>query len=165
MKQQIFRQFGSVQNHHLHKMVDQDPMDGSMEWVYRNSQVSKTLAQLGTLFGIWLLEIEQQTGAQWTIDTLHRFLKNKFLVQIYCKEQSGPHQARQVEWFEHLELLLEIGDEARTENHIKRVSLSWASKEQHSEYLHVVWNWAMENGFRLTIPDKYHKVFRRELEQ
>ena len=157
MKQKAIRLTGSEQANYAAQYLRQMPIDSSVEVVFRNANVSKTLAQLGTLFGLWLREIEEQTGAGWTVDRLHRHLKHKFLVNIYMADKRAGNQEQ---WAEHLELLLEKGEQDKIQKHIKRISLAWITKEQHSQYLRLVWNWAIDQGFNLTIPDRYRGVYR-----
>jgi len=140
------------------------PLDGSVECVYQNAKVSKTLAQLGVLFGLWIEELKNQSdGEGWSTPRWHLHLKHEHLLPIIMNRQEGPHADRQREWFELLEFQLEFGTQEKIQEQVLRLSLSWASIGQMKEYLDRVWEWAVDVGFALSVPDKFHKVYEAEL--
>lgn len=162
MKQKIVRVHGPKQKNYLLSLIEQDPMDGSTEWVWRNAQVSKSLQQLGVLFGLWIEEISSQSGM--TKDDVHAYFKPQFLPAIYVKEQMGPFEYEQRLWVDHLALLQESGDSVRFDIHVNGVRLKWASIEQMKLYLDDVYRWGIDKGFHLSIPDKFHRVYRHEVD-
>lgn len=158
MKQQIIRTVGPRQMSYLQSLVAQDPCDGSREWVCRNARVSKTLAQLGALFGLWIEEIMRVTGEDK--DAVHRDLKLKFLTRIYAENPIGDIQEM---WSERYWHLMELCDQEKLAEHLLRASLSdkWGiTKEQMSAYMTDVRAWALNNGIALSVPDRFHRYYR-----
>lgn len=161
MKSKTFRLYGQKQKDYLISQIHLDPMDGSREWVWRDAQVSKSLQQLGVLFGLWIEEIVTQSGM--AKGEVHEYFKQQFLPAIYVKEPIGPFKYEQQLWVDHLAALQQIGDSARFDAHVAGVRLKWASIKQMKEYLDQVYPWGIDNGFHLSVPDKFHKVYRPEV--
>lgn len=123
---------------------------GRYEVVIRNATQSKTLQQLGGLFGVWLNVLSNETGNDE--DYLHRMLKAKFLCPIYLH---SPHNDRQLEWAEALVTYKLNEDFDKYDRQAKRLSLSWASKGQYSEYMKKIEVFYINQG--ITLP-KLEKV-------
>ena len=164
MKQKIFVLIDSYILKNAENYGRTVPLDGSIECVYRNAKVSKTLAQLGVLFGLWIKELQHQQGADgWSADRWHMWLKHRMLLPIIQERQEGPNADRQAEWFELLEIHLERGNQEGIQRQVNRLSLAWASIGQMKEYLDKVWEWAIDAGFALSVPDKFHKIYEAEV--
>lgn len=187
MKQKIFTVTGidsikAIWNFALNMILH----DGSIECVFRNAQVAKTLKQLGVLFGLWIKEISTQSGMD--SKEIHIFLKSNFLVPIYANNPVGDQQEQWSELYWHYMELCEpqrvyrglMGDPgpaldeykvddtavAKLSKHILRVSLSlsWGfTKEQMREYLEEVQKWGINAGFSLSVPLEFHKYYKSEL--
>lgn len=130
------------------------PVDGEYEWVKRPVHQSKTLAQLGGLFGCWLQYLSTDLGE--SEDYLHRMLKAKFLARIYVTEPCGNNQEQ---WVELLAIYQETGQQEELKCHAKRISLSWCNSAQMSEYLHAIENHYISIGKPLPILDKFRKAY------
>ena len=120
------------------------PCDGSVEAIFRNARVSKTMEQLGGLFGNWIKYLSNELGDDE--DYLHKMLKAKFLARIYISEPSGDLQEM---WVERLADIQEKGDNEALLKHAKRISLSWATIEQMKAYMDAVNNYYASNGYPL----------------
>lgn len=136
-------------------MLVECPRDGSMEVVFRNAKTSKTLAQLGGLFGCWETYIAEQTGDSEHLT--HRKLKARFLARIYCME---PHGDAQEQWVELLAHYQELGDNEKLLRHAKRISVSWASISQMNAFMTAVERYYQDKGFPLPILDKFRKFYK-----
>lgn len=126
--------------------------DGSIEVVIRNAKESKTLQQLGALFGLWIKEISDQMGRDE--DYIHRMLKARYLARIYVTEPIGEAQEQ---WVELLAVYQQNQQQERLERHAKRISLSWCTIDQMREYLDAIQNGMADNGILLTVPDKFRR--------
>lgn len=155
MKQQVIRLVGNVQYQHAGRCLDDMPLDSTVEVVFRNAQVSKTMAQLGALFGLWFDEIQEQRGIDK--DEIHKTMKAKFLCRIYA---TNPMNDRQQEWSELLIKYQEEHDYDGVSRQGARVSLSWITKEQMKSYMTDVYAYWVNNGTPLSVPDKFHKYWR-----
>ena len=172
MKQKIFtvtggdavRAIGIFAGNHI-------PHDGTIECVFRNAKVAKTLKQLGVLFGLWIKEISEQSGM--SSKEIHVFLKSNFLVPIYANNPVGDQQEQWSELYWHYMELCDPDQAtansdgpAKLAKHILRVSLShsWGfTKEQMCEYLDEVQKWGINAGFALSVPIEFHKYYKSEL--
>ena len=54
MKQEVFRIFDYQEKEKAEQFMAGVMPDGKTEVVFRNATISKTLAQLGGLFGVWI---------------------------------------------------------------------------------------------------------------
>jgi len=131
------------------------PADGKTEVVIRPAKTGKTLSQLGALFGLWIAYLSNELGEDE--DYLHRMLKAKFLARIYITNPIGSLQEM---WVERLADVQQSGDQEKLMKHAKRISLSWATKEQMNMYMTAVQNYYASNGYPLPVPDRFSRVFR-----
>lgn len=110
---------------------------------------SKTMAQLGGTFGIWIKEISEATGESQR--KIHSDLKDKFLARIYISNPIGDEQEQ---WVELLFQYQETGQQEKLEKHAKRISLSWAKVHQMSDYMDAIFSHYADNGIFLTPLEK-----------
>jgi len=129
--------------------------DGSKEVIVRDANTTKTLQQLGTLFGLWTSYITEQTG--YTKDELHKEWKGSFLRGIYIYEPIGDLQEM---WVENLYALQEKQEWEKLHIHAKRISLSWATIKQMREYMNYIQAYYIENEYPLPIPDQFHRWYK-----
>lgn len=127
----------------------------SKEVIIRDTKQSKTLEQLGVLFGLWAREISERTG--YTKDKLHKEWKSSFLRGIYIAEPMGDMQEM---WVENLYALQEKQEWEKLHKHARRISLSWATIKQMKEYMGDIQAYYISNGFPLPIPDKFHRWYK-----
>jgi len=95
-----------------------------------NCASSKTMAQLGGLFGVWIKEIAEFEGE--STKKVHEDLKLAFLPRIYI---TCPIGSLQNQWVELLLIYQERGDMEKFTEHTKRISLAWAKVSQMTEYM------------------------------
>lgn len=112
--------------------------------IVANVASSKTMAQLGGLFGVWITEISQFTGE--SEKKIHADLKDWFLARIYV---SNPIGNEQKQWVELLAFYQEKGDMVKLEEHAKRISLSWAKVSQMRQYMDAIHNHFAAEGLPL----------------
>lgn len=149
MKQEIMRIFNAEEQDQAVSRLLEMPADGSVEMVLRNAQVSKTLQQLGGHFGVWIKAIAEHTGEDE--DYIHKMLKAKFLARIYVMMPIGDEQEQWVELLAHYQ---EAQMQMALKKHAKRISLSWSTIQQMSEYMEAVNNYYANNGLILPILEK-----------
>lgn len=130
-------------------------INGSLEVVIRDAKISKTLAQLGGLFGCWIkyLSAERHRSENYW----HRKLKAEFLARIYCMEPIGDEQEQ---WVELLYVYQESQQQEKLLTHAARISLSWATIKQMTDYMNAVENHFIDEGMPLPILDKFEKYYR-----
>lgn len=100
-----------------------------------NVASSKTMAQLGGLFGVWIKEIAEFEGE--STKKVHEDLKLAFLPRIYITNPIGPLQNQ---WVELLLIYQERGDMVKFDEQTKRISLAWAKVRQMTEYMNDIKN-------------------------
>lgn len=160
-----------------HRQLDQMPMDGSVEFVLRNAQRARTLQQLGALFGVWIKELLEQCEG-WDERQMHRWLKEQHLVNIYANEPVGDWQEQ---WAELYWFYMSMCDPQMTmsENdrkhyvtklaiHIQRISIAdvtGITHQQMGEYMDKVYKWGINQGFKLSEPNKFYKEYRAEIKR
>jgi len=118
-------------------------------------QKAKTIAQLGTLFGLWGDQLLFDYGL--AKDEFHIQMKAKFLAPIYAREPWGDMQEW---WVEDLIDLQERGQHRRLDKHMDRLSLRWASVNQMSEYMRQVEAHWIGLGVYLRVPDKFSRAMK-----
>jgi hypothetical protein len=138
------------------KKIEGFDLDGSVEVIIRNARTSKTLAQLGGMFGGWISYLSDTLGESQ--DSLHRALKRKFLARIYVTD---PQTDAQEQWVELLAYYQERGDTLKFENHVSRISLSWATIEQMNKYMNAIEQHYIAEGIPLPILDKFRRYYDR----
>lgn len=161
MKQQIIRLVSERQLGHTFDVAQSMPLDGTVEVVFRNAKVGKTLAQLGTLFGLWMDEICAHTGND--PEYMHKWLKMNFLAPIYAKAPVGHIQEQ---WSELYWYYMSKQDAEKLSVHLERLSIAhtWGfTIQQMTEYLNVIQAWAINQGCPLTVPSQFHKYYKEEL--
>ena len=104
--------------------------DGSTEACFRNASESKTLRQLGAIFGVW--EMELSTRHSSSGEKVHAWLKAAFLARIYWSE---PKNKEQAQWVELCAMYQQAGEIAKLEKHAKRISLKWATLDQTKQFM------------------------------
>ena len=157
MKQQIVRLTGDYEQHRAFQALGSAPLDGSRELVIRDASVSKSQAQLGALFGLWMRELEDQTGHSTA--ELHATCKDLFLVDLILAE---PMSDIQELWAENY-ASYQHTDPARAQRCRAMVSISdrWGmTKEQMKQYMDSVWAHFTSKGFSLTIPDRFKRAYK-----
>ena len=137
----------------IHDMTT-TPTTGEWEWIKRPAHTSKTLAQLGGLFGCWIKYLSKELGE--SEDYLHRRLKAQFLARIYVTE---PANAAQEQWVELLAIYQEKGEIDKLERHAKRISLSWANINQTREYMNAIEHHYQCGDHPLPILDKFRRAY------
>lgn len=128
--------------------LDELPEDARIEVVFRNAHISKTMEQLGALFGVWIEYLVEQTG--YSENELHRMMKSKCLARIYITEPVG---AAQEQWVELL-AIYQMEQHRKYEQHAKRISLSWANLPQMKAYMDCVERYWISKGYPLPQPEK-----------
>lgn len=103
--------------------------------IVANVASSKTMAQLGGLFGVWIKEISEFEGKSTKDVTLD--LKLAFLPRIYISCPIGPLQNQ---WVELLLIYQDRGDMEKFIEQTKRISLAWAKVSQMTEYMNDIKN-------------------------
>ena len=157
MKQKVFCLTHDIAKRNCMSFVGALSSDCGLEVVIRSRRQSKTLAQLGALFGLWFEEIQDQTGEDKK--TLHKNLKDWFLARIYVTDPVGPDQEQ---WVDLLVLYQQKGETEKLQRHAARISLKWASIEQMRVYLDDVQAFYANTGVILSVPDKFHKAYQNE---
>ncbi len=127
-------------------------LDGSKEVIIRQVKSTKTLEQLGGIFGVWIAYISDKTGESQ--HEIHKRLKDYFLARIYVTEPIGPIQEQ---WVELLANYQETGQQAKLIRHAERISLKWATLNQVSEYMEAIQNHYIYVGMPLPMLDKFRK--------
>lgn len=127
----------------------------SKEVIVRDAKQSKTLSQLGALFGLWSKYISDKTG--YTKGELHEEWKSSFLRGIYISEPIGDLQEM---WVENLYSLQEKQEGEKLHVHAKRISLSWATIKQMRQYMNEIQAYYIEHGYPLPIPDQFHRWYK-----
>ena len=117
---------------------------GHYEVTISDASKTKTLAQLGGLFGAWITYLSGELG--YDVDYIHRWMKSKFLARIYATE---PKNGEQSAWTELLFIYQERGEQDKLAEHAKRISLKWATVKQMKEYMNQVDNYWLEQGYPL----------------
>ena len=137
----------------IHDMTT-TPTNGEWEWIKRPAHTSKTLAQLGGLFGCWIKYLSKELGE--SEDYLHRKLKAQFLARIYVTD---PANAAQEQWTELLAVYQGRGETDKLERHAKRISLKWANINQTREYMNAIEHHYQSSGHPLPILDKFRRSY------
>jgi len=137
------------------KFIMEQPEDGTVEVNVCDAKQSKTKQQLGAIFGVWIKYLSEQTG--YTVNELHRELKANFLARIYCEGPQGPMQEM---WVDHLYMLQEKQDWEAVKIHADRISLSWASIKQTTEYMRRIEEYYQGIGYPLPVLDPEWRRFR-----
>lgn len=142
------------------QQLSKTPLGEGYECVIRKSRKSKTLQQLSAIFGVWEKYISEQTGE--SIADIHAYLKDTFLARIYITDPQG---AAQEQWVDLLAAYQEKGLTKKVEEHAKRISLSWATVRQTSEFMNEVEQHYMTAGMPLPIISKdWRRYARKESE-
>lgn len=163
------------------KTLDELAPNKSYEVVIRADRESKTLRQLGALFGVWTKHLAENLPDQ-TIDWLkkhagedidqaiHRYMKAKFLAGVYAENPKGYIQEMWVDRLDTLgELVRSEGEEASTESvaklkrHAKELSLSWASVDQMRRYMSLIDQYWHNEGYPLPELEKFKKYYKSGL--
>ena len=64
-------------------------------------------------------------------------------------------------WVEYFNVLAECENKDHFEKHSKRISLSWATLDQMSDYMKAIESHYQANEMPLTVPDKFYKMWGR----
>jgi len=155
MAAKTFRMVHNEAKEHCIHFINDLLADGSKEVVVRDAHTTKTLQQLGTLFGLWTTYITDQTG--YTKDELHKEWKASFLRGIYIAEPIGDMQEM---WVENLYALQEKQEWKKLHIHAKRISLSWATIKQMKQYMNEIQAYYIQHGYPLPIPDQFHRWYK-----
>jgi len=142
-------------------LVQRQPLDGSREMIIRDRRISKTLSQLGLLFGFWLTEASEFTGINE--EDLRKQWKMEYLAPIYANDPQGDIQSQFSELYWHY---METQNAEKLAQQIERVSMShtWGySKDQMTLFLNKIKRWSMDVGCNLTAPTKFHKYYNDEV--
>lgn len=134
------------------------PSNERFEVVIRTPKQSKTLEQLGALFGVWINYLSKQTG--YEKNHLHRLCKAKCLARIYIMD---PQTNEQEQWVELLAHYQQVQQQDNLIKHAKRISLSWATLDQMSKYMNDVEHYWLEEGYQLPLPDKLHSAYKKRV--
>ena len=160
MKQIPITLVGERQLQEVFNVAQRMPLDSTVEVVFRNAKQTKTLAQLGVLFGLWMDEISTVTGH--SEEYIHKWLKCNFLAPVYANDPQGPIQEQ---WAELYWIHMESQNTEALAKHIDRVSMAhtWGyTKEQMTKYLNQVKAWGNEQDMVLTVPSQFHKFYKEE---
>ncbi len=130
-------------------------VDGQYEVKISKVSSNKTIKQLGALFGLWVKEECSRMGESEKY--VHAKWKAWFLARIYFIEQKSVEQEM---WVDYFIILKESNDHEQFEKHSKRISLSWATLKQMSEYMKSIEEHYMAEGMPLSIPDRHYKMWR-----
>ena len=146
---------------HCLEMIGRLDIGGEMEVVIRKKSESKTIQQLGALFGLWIRYLVENTG--YEAQELHRWHKRKFLEPIYRRE---PLNDSQTAWLESILYWIEKGGGYDEYSDIvnrrrKMISLAWATKEQMSEYMSAIEAYYISQEMPLPIPGEYEAVWKK----
>ena len=155
MKQKVFTLAHKQASDSCAAFIQSIEPDGKTEVVVRDAKVSKTLKQLGALFGVWIRYISDQTG--YTEKETHKHLKKTFLARIYTEDTRGEEQEAWVDMMVHL---TEKKDWETIRIHFKALSLRWALCGQMREYMDQIQNYYIGHGMPLPIPDQFRGVYR-----
>lgn len=150
MKQEVLHLFDEEDVLLAHARLDDVPVDGKTELVFRNATISKTLKQLGGLFGNWIAFLSKNVHNE-SEDHIHRMLKARFLARIYIRMPVGDAQEQ---WVELLYFYQSNQMQVALEKHAKRISLSWATLAQTSEFMENIKNHYISEGHPLPEMEK-----------
>jgi len=150
MKQQIVRLFDYEEKCKALALLEATDATGKFEMVIRDATISKTLQQLGGLFGVWIKELSQELAE--SEDYLHRMLKAKFLARIYVTMPIGEEQEQ---WVELLYQYQVQQKQVALKKHAKRISLKWATIKQMKDYMEAVKNHYATEGIILPVLDRH----------
>ena len=131
-------------------------VDGQYEVTISPVAKDKTLKQLGALFGLWVKEESSRMGESELY--VHAKWKAWFLARIYFAGQLNQVQEM---WVDYFYVLAGSNDREQFEKHSKRISLSWATLTQMSDYMQAIEQHYMEQGMPLTVPDKFYKTWEK----
>ena len=151
MKQEIFRLYDEEDKSVALDSLDKVDVDGKTEMVLRNATISKTLQQLGGLFGNWITYLSKEVEHE-SEDYIHRMLKAKFLARIYVTMPIGPEQEQ---WVELLYFYQTNQMQVALKKHAKRISLAWCTIDQMREYMEAVKNHYM--SIQIVLPEMEKK--------
>jgi len=155
VKQKVYLMTVESARDACHSEIDSHALDGSVEVVVRNARVSKTLAQLNSIFGVWLKYLSEVSGHSEA--DLHARLKQMFLARIYSIEPIGDYQEQ---WVDLLAFYQESGNTKKMLNHAARISLSWANIKQTTEYMKAVEQHYMGSDTPLPVLDSDRKYYK-----
>ncbi len=143
---------------HCLDLITKLEIGGETEVVIRKKSASKTMQQLGALFGLWSRHLVDLTG--YEAQELHRWHKRKFLEPIYRRE---PMNDSQTAWLESILYWFEKGrgHEDKVDRRRRMISLSWATKEQMSEYMGAIDAYYISKDMPLPVPGEYEAVWKR----
>ena len=122
--------------------------------IIRTAKTSKTLEQLGALFGVWLKYISERTGEDY--QSIHRRLKLDLLTSIYLNEPKGVDQEV---WKELHYYYQETQQQEKLEINYNRISLKWCTKEQMQLYMERILEYQISIDEPLPAPNKRRKYF------
>jgi len=131
--------------------------DASVEVIVRNAQESKTLSQLGGLFGSWVKYIANEINQDGNQKYVERMLKANFLARIYVTEPLTPEQEN---WVELLAVYQMSNEQEKLMKHAKRISLSWATMAQMKTYMDEIEAYYQGEGHPLPVLDPQWKKYR-----
>lgn len=131
-------------------------VNGEYEIIISKVSSDKTLKQLGALFGLWVKEESNRMGE--SEQYVHAKWKAWFLARIYFIEQKTTEQEMWVEYFYELK---KNNNVKLFEKHARRISLSWASLSQTSNYMKAIEEHYQSEEIPLTVPDKYYKMWSK----
>ncbi len=176
MKQKVYPMNNAYCVDQLIKAANSTILDGSIEFVARNAQRARSLQQFGALFGIWLVEMCDQAPGN-DKEYIHQWAKGRFLVPIYADNPIGDWQEQwaALYWYCMEQCDPSIDEKLRKPNavellaeHISRITmsdLSGITKDQLKTYMDDLYGWSINNGFKLTEPQKFHAEYRAEIKR
>lgn len=134
---------------------------------------AKTLQQLRALFGTWYNYLSETLG--YTKDELHTMHKTGqggngdggWLIEVYAENPHGDSQFMWLEIFARFHNDTEkygeqvVCNSPEFINHMKRISLSWATIDQMREYMNRIEHYYMSAGYPLPILEKFQRAYTR----
>lgn len=169
MKSQSVILNGEKQSNYAKSLIDAYYGDDDT-WVvdFKKNKEAKTMQQLRGLFGTWYDYLSETLGE--TKDELHSFHKigdgsdGGWLLDIYRENEANNAQKifmTAVVMFER-ELNESWSDFVMESyvDHLKRISLSWATIDQMREYMTRIEHYYMNAGYPLPILEKYKRWYR-----
>lgn len=128
----------------------------------RNAKESKTHQQLKAIFGAWFTWLQNTNKDNNSKDYYHQKYKLMFLKRIY---ESNPANDLQQNWADAVDLNIRVGNMERAVERTKSISLSWATKDQMTEYMRDIEVYHISTGNPLPIiaDESARKAYAREL--
>ena len=149
MKRRIFTIRSEVVIKNLTSFLESLPLEPEIEVIVQEKKKDRTVAQ-NRLYRLWGGEISENLG--WSRKEVYAYLRRKFLVQIYERDDQGF-----AEMVDSIRKVYSMGMQKRaTKIHdyiVERTSTGSATLKQFMEYLKEIERYAAENGIPLTFPD------------